>query len=385
MKKLIMMLLTAATTASIAQNVGIGISNPVRAKLEVWGVAGTGNTAGYFGEERGISLQRNYAAIGLNQYKDNSTYGRYMGIGYAGLWSHVHDDPTLAQGLTYTIFPPGTSDAVIPYGTKLWDLSINSRFRILTSMIVGVSGILDVGRGTGSEGAGMIAGTNFNSHFNYSTSEHTYIRGGKAGSNLYLNDIPNGNVVFGNGAATLGINTNNYVPPTTLEVRQSNGGMELTNATYPTLPMEWRVANGSPANFYLYYANSVRTYFSYTNGALHPVSDARIKTNVQALPPLLNKLMQLRPVTYLMKDALEEQGRSVGFLAQDVQKLFPLLVATHMDDKRDLLGLNYNGFNVLAIKGIQEEQLQLNDLDKELAEMDNRLKKAEQILSSRKH
>jgi hypothetical protein len=261
---------------------------------------------------------------------------------------------------------------------------MNNRFKILSTGSGG-SAILDVGRGTGNEGTAVFIGTEYRSHFNYSTSEHTYIRGGKSFSHVILNDIPNGNVVFGNGSSTVGINTNYYVPPTTLEVRQSNGGMELTNASYPDLPMEWRVASGSPANFYLYYANSVRTYFSYTDGALHPISDARIKTNVQALSSLLDRLMQLRPVTYMMKDAVEGQGRSIGFLAQQVQTLFPLLVANHMDDKNDLLGLNYNGFNVLAIKGIQEEQVQLDDLEKELIDIDQRMKSIEQQLSFNKH
>jgi Tfp pilus assembly protein PilN len=118
---------------------------------------------------------------------------------------------------------------------------------------------------------------------------------------------------------------------------------------------------------------------------MHAVSDARIKTNVKALSSLLDQLMQLRPVTYMMKDAVEGQGRSIGFLAQQVQSLFPLLVANHMDDQNDLLGLNYYGFNVLAIKGIQEEQVQLDDLEKDLIDFDQRMKKIEQQLFSRKN
>jgi hypothetical protein len=359
-----------------AQNVGIGGDNSGRAKLEVLGVLGLGKTAGYFGDYNGISLQRNYPAIGMNQYRDNTQYGRYMGNGWAAVWEFVHDDATQAKGLSLSVSPSGSADAVIPSANKLWEFSINNRLRIQTTGS-GVNGILDVGRGTGGDGTAMFAGTNYSSHFNYSTSEHTYIRGGKSSSHVYINDITNGNVVFGNGTCTVGINTNGYVPPTTLEVRQSNGGMELSNASYTNLPMEWRVASGSNANFYLYYANSVRTYFSYSDGSLHPISDARIKTNILPLPAVLDNIMQLQPVSYMMKDAAEGHGRSMGFLAQNVQKLFPLLVATSMNDS-DLLGLNYAGFNVIAVKGIQEEQLQINTLDKDLADIERRLKVVEQ-------
>lgn len=367
-----------------AQNFGIGIATPTRAKFEVWGALGTGKTSGYFDYDRGITLQRNYAAIGLNQYLDNTAYGRYMNTGYAAYWELVHDDNTFAKGLSLNIAPSGIIDAVIPSATRVWEFSMNNRFRILTPISSGVNGILDVGRGTGGDGTAMFIGTTYNSHFNYSTNEHTYIRAGKGASKVYLNDIPNGNVIFGNGTASVGINTNGYVPPTTLEVRQSNGGMELSNASYPNLPMEWRVETGSNPNFSLYYANSLRTYFSPVNGSLNPVSDARLKTNVEPLPDILDKIMLLRPVTYKMKDAIYGQGRMIGFLAQDVQKLFPVLVATQMSGT-DLLGLNYSGFHVLAIKGIQEEQKKIVSIDKGLEDIERRLNTIEQKLEIQKN
>lgn len=381
MRTFIMMIaIPFAMSTAVAQNFGIGVAAPTRAKLEVWGAAGAGKTSGYFDYDRGISLQRNYAAIGMNQYLDNTTYGRYMNTGHAAYWEFVHDDNTLSKGLSLNIAPPGNIDAAIPSVNKVWEFSANNRFRIL-SPGGGVNGILDVGRGVGVDGTALFIGSTYNSHFNYSTNEHTYIRAGKGASKVYLNDIPNGNVIFGNGSISVGINTNGYVPPTTLEVRQSNGGMELSNASYPNLPMEWRVELGSNPNFSLYYTNSLRTYFSPVSGSLNPVSDARLKTNVQPLPAILDKIMLLRPVTYKMKDAPAGQGRMIGFLAQNVQKLFPLLVSEQMFGT-DMLGLNYAGFHVLAIKGIQEEQLKIEALEKGLSDIERRLQAIEQKFPS---
>lgn len=370
--------------AGYAQNTGIGVNDPTRAKLEVWGAAGTGSTSGFFGAERGISLHRNYAGIGMNQYLDNTTYGRYMNDGYASVWKMIHDDAGLANGFSLTMYPSGTFNNALPAGIRAWHFTRNNRFQILTTG-GGGSAEIDVGRGTGYDGTALFAGTNFNSHFNYSPNEDTYIRGGKPSSHLFINDIANGKVIIGDGSTRVGINTNYYVPTgITLEVRQSNGGMELTNTYRTDLPWEWRVAAGSTPNFYLYYAGSVRTYFSYVNGSLHPVSDARIKTNIRPLPPLLHKLMQLQPVTYMMKDAVKGQGRSMGFLAQNVQSLFPLLVSDGMNDTPGLLGLNYACFNVLAVKGIQEEEVQINQLENELADMDKRLQAIEKKISTPK-
>ena len=55
---------------------------------------------------------------------------------------------------------------------------------------------LDVSRGDAPGGTALFRGSSRISHFNHSTDEHTYIRGGKAGSNVYLNDDA-GNVAIG--------------------------------------------------------------------------------------------------------------------------------------------------------------------------------------------
>ncbi|HSC53289.1 MAG TPA: tail fiber domain-containing protein [Phnomibacter sp.] len=374
------------TTALHAQNIGINndTSKPLRAKLEVWGVAGTGKTTAYFDPQTGISLHRNYAGIGMNQYFDNTTNGRYMANGWAAVWKFIHDDAGLANGLSLTHYPSGTANTELPAGTRVWHFTRNNRFQILTTG-AGGSAELDVGRGGGGDGTAVFMGTTYWSHFNFSSGENTYIRGGKAASNLILNDIVGGKVVFGNGSNTVGVNTNGYVPPTTLEVRQiGSTGIEFTSAAFPAEPWELRVADGASPHFYLRYMNNVRTYFSYVDGSLHPVSDARIKTNVQPLGEVLEKLMQLQPVSYMKKNAVQGQQRSIGFIAQQVQPLFPLLVSPGMGESGDMLGLNYSGFNVIAVKGIQEEQAQMDALDKELAGIDKRLKVVEQKIASPK-
>lgn len=57
---------------------------------------------------------------------------------------------------------------------------------------------LDIARGSGTSGTLVARGTQRSSHFNYSADEHTYIRGGKANSNVLINDS-GGNVAIGAG------------------------------------------------------------------------------------------------------------------------------------------------------------------------------------------
>jgi hypothetical protein len=57
------------------------------------------------------------------------------------------------------------------------------------------SATLDVARGTASNGTAVFRGTTYASHFNHSTTEDTYIRGGKDSSNIYLADVGTGSVL----------------------------------------------------------------------------------------------------------------------------------------------------------------------------------------------
>ncbi|HSK13046.1 MAG TPA: tail fiber domain-containing protein, partial [Phnomibacter sp.] len=235
------------------------------------------------------------------------------------------------------------------------------------------------------DGTAKFVGSTHTSYFNHMAAEYTYIRGGLQGSTIYINDIAGGKVIFGTGGTRIGFNTAYYQPPDyTLEIRQSNGGMELSNASYMSNAWEWRVVAGAPANFYLYYSNTQKAYFSNTNGALLQVSDGRLKNNIVPLHPVMEKLMQLEPVTYEMKNENPGHVRSIGFIAQNVQPLFPQLVSTNMPGEEDLLGLEYNGFGVLAIKGIQEEQQQIEQLMQNMNDAAARLKVLEQKLAAMK-
>lgn len=365
-----------------AQNIGVGVANPIRAKLEVWGASGTGTTAGLFGGDRGISLHRNFAAIGLNYFVDNTNVARYLGPGHAALWQYIHNDVSLAQGLGLYMYPVGSDNAALPAPNRVWNFTSNNRFQIQTTG-TGGSAILDVGRGTGGDGTAVFIGSLFNTSFNYGGTEHTYIRGGKGASDVILNDITNGKVVFGNGTATLGVNTNYYVPPTTLEVRQSNGGIELTNSSYPNSAWEWRVSTGSSPTFNLYYAGVLKNYFLPATGAMG-VSDERVKANIKNLTPVMDRIMQLEAVTYMMKDAVKGQHRSMGFIAQNVAPLFPILVSASMPGGNDLMGLDYAGFGVIAVKGIQEEQVQIDKMEAELIDAAKRMKAIEKKLNQKR-
>jgi hypothetical protein len=88
------------------------------------------------------------------------------------------------------------------------------------------------------------------------------------------------------------------------------------------------------------------------NGAWTTVSDRRAKTDIRPLTGLLAKTLGLRPVSYYLKnqDRTADPNREIGFVAQDVERLFPSLVSKGTG----LESLNYSGLSVAAIGAVQE-------------------------------
>jgi trimeric autotransporter adhesin len=82
-------------------------------------------------------------------------------------------------------------------------------------------------------------------------------------------------------------------------------------------------------------------------------SDRRLKENITDLPPQLANIMALRTVEF---DYIESEGggHQIGFIAQDVQQVYPDLVGEREDGMLTLTDLNKN--DARLIKAIQEQQ-----------------------------
>ncbi|MCS7035195.1 MAG: tail fiber domain-containing protein, partial [Saprospiraceae bacterium] len=110
-----------------------------------------------------------------------------------------------------------------------------------------------------------------------------------------------------------------------------------------------------------------------TNGTYIP-SDKRLKKDIQSAGRVLERLSLLQPVYYRYRHESADAKRSVGFLAQDVEMLFPELVSQNpTPDGNVYLALNYAGFSVLAIKAIQEQQEEIQALRQKNEQMEKRL------------
>jgi len=111
-----------------------------------------------------------------------------------------------------------------------------------------------------------------------------------------------------------------------------------------------------------------------TNGNLERSSNCtsssiRNKENVADITDALDKLGQLRPVSFDWKASVTTTaangGRSdFGLIAEEVNNVIPELVIW---DNGQINGIDYQKLVPFAIKGIQEQQVQIEDLSTELA------------------
>ncbi|CAN5792748.1 hypothetical protein BH10BAC3_BH10BAC3_23680 [soil metagenome] len=363
-----------------SQNIGIGITNPTRAKLELHGAVGA-TSAIFGGEGSGISLQANWPSIGFNQYYNNGS--KYISTGYAAV---QYLDPNNGY-MALDMFGTGIVNNNVSLVQRAFTIANNGNIGIRTSP---ANASLYVIKGTNFGGSAVFGGaTSYNSHFNYGDDEHTYIRAGKNSSNVYLNDIPGGDVVFGAGNNMVGINSGN--PTYTLEIRQVNEkGLLLVDpwSNYNNWEQRVNLYLAPPASdLRLYYNGSAVGGFSSHGGYGGTVSDSRVKTNITILPAVLDKIKQLMPVEYEMKDHNNRHEKTIGFIAQDVKALFPALVTViqvTVDSTNkipDLHSLDYTGLSVISIKAIQEQYDQIKSLQKENDRLMKRLGNLEKMIA----
>jgi hypothetical protein len=346
------------------QNVGIHTSAPTRGKLVVAGAIGRTNAIiSGAASSIGISIQANYPALGFNQYFTDQS--RYINTASkAGVWWLDMTTGSLKCDISYTT---GTKDIPITDLVRVATISQNGNVSLNAaeanaSLFVGYSATNYITR---------FQGTSYHSEFNnfidgapdvYSTT----INAGKQGSAVYINDQSSGAIVLG---GRLGVNMD---PVADLDIKQFFRGFVLVEpSTFHNWEFNTTKNLTDPASdFYLYYNGAYRGNFFYGDGAWYSASDMRLKKEIRPIKTPLQKILSIRTVQYHMKDYKRGENKIFGFLAQQVEPLFPELVNKIKDKEMGYDGLgevytmSYNGLAPVIIASIQEQQTQIRQLEK---------------------
>lgn len=108
-------------------------------------------------------------------------------------------------------------------------------------------------------------------------------------------------------------------------------------------------------------------------------SDARYKTNVATIGNALATVQQLRGVSYDWKrnefpDMNFKQGKDLGLIAQEVEKVLPELVNT---DAKGFKSVQYSHLVSVLVEAIKEQQKQIEALKAQVSEKDSKVQNSE--------
>ncbi|MEA3344507.1 MAG: tail fiber domain-containing protein [Patescibacteria group bacterium] len=97
---------------------------------------------------------------------------------------------------------------------------------------------------------------------------------------------------------------------------------------------------------------------------LYP-SDVRLKKNIEEIPNALEKVLQLKGISFeWIEDNEDNDKKNFGLIAQEVEKIFPEVVAT--DKISGLKSLEYANLVGPLVEAMKEQQKQIEELKKEI-------------------
>lgn len=103
--------------------------------------------------------------------------------------------------------------------------------------------------------------------------------------------------------------------------------------------------------------------------AFESKSDKALKKNVQPIENPLAKVKSLNGISFEWKD---NDKKSIGLIAQDVEKVLPELVSTSSKD--GLKSVSYGNIVALLVEAVKEQDRHIQEQDKKIEELEKKLK-----------
>ena len=150
-------------------------------------------------------------------------------------------------------------------------------------------------------------------------------------------------------------------PAYTLTIKHPTGtlsrnGLALINSLTNTT---WHLYSFTDGDLGLFESDSLKGRFDNVSGMYMVTSDRRLKVKVREMGSVLDQVMDLQPRRYRYRS--EEGGKRdyYGFVAQEVEGVFPDLVAA--DPETGIRAVSYTELVPVSLAAIQEQQLQIEE------------------------
>ncbi|MCW3093976.1 MAG: chaperone of endosialidase [Ferruginibacter sp.] len=306
------------------QNVGIGTNSPTHSRLEINGSVGAA-VAMFGADGYGVTIQANNPEIGFNYFYNGGA--KAIKTGYAGVMGMNPANGDIYIGNFNGSQSPADFATITGYQVPF---TLKQSGRVGIGVINPNSALLQVELANNSTITTAILGK-------YNYTNNFGIGRGVEGDG------------FGFGAGIYGVNAG--------------------------------------AGYAGYFSGNL----AYT-GTLTNASDQKLKENIKPATGMLDKILQLKPSSYNYKKEYSKmnlpQKQQLGFLAQDMEKVFPQLVNENYDKDVDngtifqYKGINYMGLIPVLTKAIQELAVQNADLKNNNTQLEKQLSELSLTISS---
>lgn len=121
----------------------------------------------------------------------------------------------------------------------------------------------------------------------------------------------------------------------------------------------------------------------YSNGVAL-TSDIRLKRNIEPIPSGLSLINQLKAVHYEKKlniNGNDYTKKEFGFIAQEIKKIIPDIVA-EANDAQKTLSVDYNSIIAILTRAVQEQQAIIQKLQQDASTRDAKMEALEKKLSA---
>lgn len=92
-------------------------------------------------------------------------------------------------------------------------------------------------------------------------------------------------------------------------------------------------------------------------------SDERLKDNIELIQQPIDKIKQIKGVSFDWNDKSEHTGHDIGVIAQDIEKILPEIVATRDNGFK---AVRYEKIVALLIEAVKDQQSQIDELKAKL-------------------
>jgi hypothetical protein len=374
----------------------------------------------------GVDVLSDNAGIDMRTYGSGwngfFTHGGFNLAQKAELWAQSHLVAGMPDALLIGISSPApiifcTTDAEhmrLDANGNLGIATANPEVKLHIYGGAGSSDLLTVGEGSGINERGMVIGYNYNSDYAFLQSTHQGSgfkpislnpNGGNVGigtstpgNNLTVYNAGSASPIgamsidvgsfnnFANSQASYFFRVRDVGAATTLFYIQGDGnvGIGCTSPQYKLHVMGDIASSGT-----------VRGVNAYVTGAITACSDIRYKKDIVPLQNSLNTVLKLQGVNYKWKkEEFPEKNFSediqIGFIAQEIEKLYPQLVFTDKDGYKSVDYSRVSPILVEAIKDLYaefrkssaEQQKIIKELKLENSNLAARVKSIEAVLNS---